>query len=131
MSFETTIIQGNLGKDPEMRFTPQGKAVTTFSVAVDRGYGENKQTVWYNVETWEKTAEACNQYLKKGSKVLVEGKVKAHAWVNKETGDAMSQLRLTASTVRFIDTKNSGTPSEDKSFEDAYGTTPADEYIPF
>ena len=121
MSYEITIIQGNLGKDPEMRYTPQGKAVTTFSVAVDRGYGENKQTVWYNVETWEKSAEACNQYLKKGSKVIVEGKVKSHAWINKADGKAMNQLRLVATTVRFIDTKSApDAVSEDQSFEDTF-----------
>ena len=72
------IIVGNVGKDPEMRYTPTGQAVTSFSVASTRQYtagnGEQvKETIWFRVSTWGKSAEACNQYLKKGAKVLVEG----------------------------------------------------------
>src|SRR5512146_400034 len=85
--YHTIIIVGNLGKDPEMRYTPSGQAVTSFSVATSRKYtnasGEQvTDTAWFRVSAWGKQAEVCNQYLKKGSKVLVEGMLTA----DKSTG---------------------------------------------
>ena len=77
-----TIITGHLGSDPEMKYTPGGKAVTNFNVAVNDGWGDNKITLWYRVTAWEAKAEFCANYLKKGSKVLVEGSLKP----DKETG---------------------------------------------
>ena len=78
--YHTLIIVGNLGKDPEMRYTPSGQAVTSFSVASNRKYtssnGEQvNETIWFRISAWGKQAEICNQYLKKGSKVLVEGRL--------------------------------------------------------
>ena len=78
--FHTLIIVGNLGKDPEMRYTPSGQAVTSFSVASNRKYtssnGEQvNETIWFRISAWGKQAEICNQYLKKGSRVLVEGRL--------------------------------------------------------
>ena len=75
--YQKLIIIGNLGRDPEMRYTPDGKAVTTFSVAASRRYGEKEETAWFRVSVWGKQAESCNQYLQKGSKVLVEGRLTA------------------------------------------------------
>ena len=76
---------GNLGKDPEMRYTPNGKAVTSFSMAINRKYtassGERVQeTEWVNCEAWGKLAEICNEYLRKGRKVLVVGRVKTDTY---------------------------------------------------
>ena len=78
--YHTIIIVGNLGKDPEMRYTPSGQAVTSFSVASSREYtGSNgqkvKETIWFRVSAWGKQAETTNQFLRKGSKVLVEGRL--------------------------------------------------------
>jgi len=64
---------GNIGRDPEMRYTPEGKAVCSYSVAVTLGSGDNKQTLWYRCSSWEKQAENDNKYLVKGSKVYIEG----------------------------------------------------------
>ena len=81
--YHTMIIVGNLGKDPEMRYTPSGQAVTSFSVATNRQYtgrmtaSRSKETIWFRVSAWGKQAETCNQYLHKGSKVLVEGRLTA------------------------------------------------------
>ncbi len=80
--YQTIIIAGNVGRDPEMRYTPSGQAVTSFSVATNRQYTNNnaetvKETIWFRVSAWGKQAETCNQYLKKGSKVLVEGRLTA------------------------------------------------------
>ncbi|MDH5505612.1 MAG: single-stranded DNA-binding protein [Anaerolineae bacterium] len=87
MSYHKIIIVGNLGRDPEMRYTPGGQAVTNFSVATNRQYtassGERvKETVWFRVSAWGRQAETCNQYLKSGSRVLVEGRMTP----DKETG---------------------------------------------
>jgi len=111
--YHTIIIVGNLGKDPEMRYTPSGQPVTSFSVATNRQYTGNngemvKETIWFRVTTWGKSAETCNQYLKKGSKVLVEGRLtpdKAtggpRVWT-KQDGTAGASFEVNANTVRFL-----------------------------
>ena len=111
--YHTIIIVGNVGKDPEMRYTPSGQAVTSFSVATNRQYtsgnGEQvKETIWFRVSTWGKTAEICNQYVKKCSKVLVEGRLTPdkttggpRIW-SKQDGTAGASFEVTASTVRFL-----------------------------
>lgn len=111
--YHTLIIVGNLGRDPEVRYTPSGQPVTSFSVASSRQYtGGNgqqvKETIWFKVTTWNKQAEVCNQYLKKGSKVLVEGRLTAdpatgspRIW-NKQDGTPGASFEVTASTVRFL-----------------------------
>src|SRR5512135_1471276 len=78
--FHTIIIVGNVGRDPEMRYTPSGQAVTSFTVATSRNYNNQqgqqvKETIWFRVSAWGKQAEIVSQYLKKGSKVLVEGRL--------------------------------------------------------
>jgi single-strand DNA-binding protein len=103
--FQKSIIVGNLGQDPEMRYTPSGKAVTNFTVAVNRKWtnqsGEQQEKVtWFRVAAWDKLAELCNQYLSKGRLVLVEGEVEANAYTNQE-GEAKASLELTARNVRF------------------------------
>lgn len=114
--YHTLIIVGNLGKDPEMRFTPSGQAVTSFSVATSRQYtsgnGEQvKETVWFRVSAWGKTAEICNQYLKKGSKVLVEGRLTPDKTTGgprvytRQDGSAGSSFEVTAATVRFLSSR--------------------------
>lgn len=116
MSFHTTILVGNLGRDPEMRYTPSGQAVTSFSVAVSEAYtnanGEKmKRTTWFRVTAWGKQAETCNQYLKKGSKVLVEGRITGDPntggpkiWTRQD-GTAGASFEITATTVRFLSSR--------------------------
>jgi single-strand DNA-binding protein len=117
--YHTIIIVGNVGKDPEMRYTPSGQAVTSFSVATNRQYtsgnGEQvKETIWFRVSTWGKTAEVCNQYLKKGSKVLIEGRLTPdkntggpRIWT-KQDGSAGASFEVTAATVRFLSSRAEG-----------------------
>jgi single-strand DNA-binding protein len=119
MSYQKIVIAGNLGRDPEMRFTPSGQAVTSFSVAVNESYtnanGERiKKTIWFRVTAWGKQAEICNQYLKKGSQVLVDGRMNADpntggpkVWT-KQDGSTGSSFEITAATVRFLSTRNDG-----------------------
>jgi single-strand DNA-binding protein len=114
--YQSLTLVGNVGKDPEMRFLPSGQAVTTFSVATSNKYtsksGEQvKETVWFRVTTWGKQAETCNQYVKKGSKVLVEGRLMADKdtggpkiW-NGQDGTARSSFEVNANTVRFLSSR--------------------------
>ena len=105
--YNKTVIVGNVGKNAEMRFTQSGKNVTSFSVAVQDGFGDNKKTVWFRVTAWEKLAETCNTYVKKGMKVLVDGNLQAdengnpRVWNDKQ-GNAKASFELNAHTVRFL-----------------------------
>ena len=116
MSYHTIILVGNLGKDPEMRYTTTGQAVTTLSVATNRQYtassGETvKETAWFKVSVWGKQAESCNQYLRKGRMVLVEGRLQAdpstgspRIW-QRQDGTSGASFEVTASTVRFLSSR--------------------------
>lgn len=133
--FQTLILIGNLGKEPEMRFTPSGQPVTTLSVATNRRYsGANdqlvKETAWFRVTVWGKQAETCNQFLHKGSKVLVEGRLTPdpetggpRVWEN--NGKHSASFEVTASTVRFLSNREDGEEGE------AISAGPADSDIPF
>ncbi|MBM3152552.1 MAG: single-stranded DNA-binding protein [Chloroflexi bacterium] len=131
MTFHTVIITGNLGRDPEMRYTPSGQAVTNLSVAVNDDYTNNngervKRTIWFRVSAWGKQAETCNQYLKKGSKVLVEGRLNVdqatggpRIWTTQD-GQSRASFELSAQTVRFLSSRTEssepgagGAPAED------------------
>lgn len=110
--FEKHIIVGNLGRDPEMRYTPSGVPVTDFSVAVSRRYtradGERvEKTTWYKIVAWRKLAEICAQYLTKGRPVLVEGDLAAEAYLDRE-GKPVAKLVLTAATVQFLGGRGDG-----------------------
>ncbi len=95
------MIIGNVGKEPEMRFTPDGKAVTSFSVAVNDKYGETEHTEWFRVTAWGRLAETCNEYLEKGQQVYVEGRIKLNQWDDNE-GKNHSQLEINANQVVFL-----------------------------
>lgn len=97
--YQRIIIAGRLGKDPEARYTQTGEAVTTFSVAVDNS---KDKTIWFKVTAWDKVAESCAEYLTKGRLVLVEGRVGASAWKDKD-GEARASLEVVAATVKFLD----------------------------
>jgi single-strand DNA-binding protein len=101
------IIIGNVGTDPEMRFTPNGNPVTSFRLATSRTYnspeGERKQeTEWFDVVTWNRLAENCNQYLTKGQRVYVEGRLRTRSWEGQD-GQRHSRLEINAQTVLFLD----------------------------
>ena len=123
--YHTIIIVGNLGRDPEMRYIPSGQAVTNFNVASNRQYtgsdGQTvKETIWFRISVWGRMAEVCNQYLKKGSKVLVEGRLNPDPATggprtyNRQDGTTGASYEVSASTVRFLSTRG----------EDAGGITP-------
>ncbi len=118
--YQKIVIVGRLGRDPEMRFTPAGQAVTSFSVATDRQYSDQsgkpvKETVWFRVTAWSKLAETCNQYLQKGKMVLVEGRLSVdpktggpRIWTAQD-GTTRASYEIVASTVKFLSGKAEGT----------------------
>ena len=115
--YQKLIIIGNLGRDPEMRFTPDGNPVTQISVATSRRYKDNDETTWFRVSVWGKQAESVNQYLQKGSKVLVEGRLSPDSnggpRVFRKDGTWAASYEVTAENVRFLSAKGevSGSPS--------------------
>ncbi len=94
-------IIGNLGGEPEMRFTPNGNPVTQFSVAVNSRYGGEVHTEWVNVVAWNRLAETCNQYLAKGRQVYVAGRCQSRQWED-SAGVKHNRHELIADTVRFL-----------------------------
>jgi single-strand DNA-binding protein len=104
--FQKTLVVGHLGQDPQMRYTPTGVPVTSFSVATTRRWSnangeQQEKTTWFRVTCWRKLAELAAQYLQKGRLVLVEGDVDAQAFTDKQ-GNLRASLELTATTVRFL-----------------------------
>jgi single-strand DNA-binding protein len=102
-------LTGRLGADPEMRFTPQGHAVTTFRVASNRSWrtaeGESHEdTEWFRVVAWNKLAEICNQWLSKGSRVYVEGRMQTRQWQDQD-GQSRSMSEIIASDMIILDTR--------------------------
>lgn len=116
MSYHKLVVVGNLGRDPEMRYTPGGQAVTNFSMATNRQYtsssGEKvKETTWFRVSAWGRQAETCNQYLNKGSQVLVEGRMNPdkesggpRLWEGSD-GATRASYEMTAERVVFLGTR--------------------------
>ncbi|HIE57466.1 MAG TPA: single-stranded DNA-binding protein [Anaerolineales bacterium] len=114
--YQKIIVAGNLGRDPEMRYTQSGQAVTNFSMATNRQYTASngelvKETTWFRVSAWGKLAETCNQFLRRGSKVLVEGRLNADAQTGgprvytRQDGSCGASFEITASTVRFLSSR--------------------------
>lgn len=107
--YQRVIIVGNLGRDPDLRYFQKGTPLTRFSVAVPAAWndGDKEQTVWYDVTAFNKQAEACNEYLKKGSKVLVEGRLNPVRIYQTEAGETRASLPLIADRVQFLNGGNS------------------------
>jgi single-strand DNA-binding protein len=120
-SLSKVILVGNLGSDPEMRYTPNGKAVTSFNVATNRRYttsaGENKEeTDWFRVSVWGKQAERCNEFLSKGKQVYVEGRLHARNWEGQD-GQTRTSLEVTAERVLFLGRRGSAALPEGEEIE--------------
>jgi single-strand DNA-binding protein len=125
--FHTMIAAGNLGRDPEMRYTGDGQPVTNFPLACNRQYTNGagqtvKETIWFKVSVWGKMAETCNQYLHKGSKVLVEGRLNPdpttgspRVW--ESNGRTGASYDLVASQVRFLSPKENDANVDDPAGE--------------
>ena len=107
------MLIGNVGTDPEMRYTANGNAVTTFRMAVNRNYsgpdGERREeTEWFSIVTWNKLAETCSQFLQKGRSAYVEGRLQTRSWEGQD-GQRRFKTEVIANTVQFLD-KGQATP---------------------
>jgi single-strand DNA-binding protein len=138
-----TLI-GRLGKDPEVRYTPNGKAVGNFSIATDEKWTDksgqkHEATEWHRIVCWDKQAELCAEYLSKGRQVAIEGRIETREWTNKE-GVKQYTTEIVASHVEFLGGKEDGggsrakpaAPAAESREEDGPPpVTPDDENIPF
>jgi single-strand DNA-binding protein len=104
MSLNSVNIMGNLTRDPEIRYTPSGKGVCTLSIANNRVYTKNNEKVtevsYFDVDVWGPSADNCAKYLKKGSGIIVEGRLKQDRW--EKDGKMQSRVRITANSIHFM-----------------------------
>lgn len=139
--YQQITIVGYLGNDPDMRFTPNGQAVTSFSIAASRKYTNNSgqkidETTWFRISVWGAQAESCNQYLHKGSPVLVVGRLRPDPQTGsprvftRQDGSMGASFEVTALTVQFLPSGGKGTASYEEDFGDEEGGGEGDE-IPF
>jgi single-strand DNA-binding protein len=141
--YHKILLVGNLGRDPEMRITPSGTAVTNFSMATsetwkDQAGEKQERTIWWRVSVFGKSGEACNEYLKKGSKVLVEGRMTAdpktgnpRMWQGQD-GQMRASFEVTALTVKFLSSRGESSGSAGGAGAGSVEAEPADESeIPF
>jgi single-strand DNA-binding protein len=113
-SFNKVILMGNLTRDPEVRFTPNGSAVASFAIAVNRKYkqgDETKEEVSYiDIVVFGKQAENCGQYLNKGDAALIEGRLQQRRWDDKESGQKRSKVEVAAQSVTFMPKRSKSGP---------------------
>ena len=136
--YQKIILIGRLGRDPEMRYMPDGTPVTTFSVATDRRWtdpnGQQQQrTTWFRVTTWRRQAETCNQFLTKGRLVMVEGEISEPKPYQGRDGEWRASLDVRATAVRFLEGRGeAGAATGAEAGEAAEPAAPAtEEEIPF
>lgn len=139
-SVNKVILVGNLGKDPEVRFTPSGRAVAKFSLATtdswtDQESGRQERTEWHNIVVWGKQAENCGQYLAKGRQVYIEGAIRSRSYDDKD-GNKRYITEIVAQRVQFLGsggggrgTQQEGAPSG--GFDDFSGGPAPEDDIPF
>src|SRR5688572_16939842 len=119
-NFNKVILAGNLTRDPELRYTPNGKAIAKFALAINRTWttdtGEKKEdTTFVDIDCFGRQAEVISQYMKKGRPLLVEGRLKLDQWDDKQTGQKRSRLGVILESFSFLDSgrsDGSGAPSE-------------------
>ena len=128
--YQYTVIVGNVGRDPEMRYTQSGVAVCDFSVAVSRRWNDRQsnerreETTWFKVTCWRQLAEIASQYVVKGRQVMITGRVSADAYIGND-GEARASLNLTAQDMQLLG-------SRDDVYDDGGGRTPNEpEDLPF
>jgi len=150
-SFNKVILVGNLTRDPELRYTPNGKAIAKIGLAVNRTWtsesGEKKEEVTFvDVDTFGRTAENVGQYMRKGSPILIEGRLRLDQWDDKQTGQKRSKLGVVAETVQFLGSPRGGdaggappaarprpadSPAASPAASEADAPPPAEDDVPF
>ena len=135
-SFNKVILLGNLTRDPEVRYTPNGIAVASFAIAVNRKYkqgDETKEEVSYiDIVVFGKQAESCGQYINKGDSVLIDGRLQQRRWDDKESGQKRNKIEVVAQSVNFMPKRSSGSKGGGDSHPEPAPEAPVDEgEIPF
>lgn len=125
------VLIGRLARDPELRFTAgSGKAVATFTIAVDRGFGRDKQADFFRVVVWDKLGELCANYLAKGRQVAVQGRLQNNNYET-QSGEKRYTTEVVASTVQFLDKGNKNERNEDTNdYSNPPGFEPIDDDDP-
>lgn len=106
MSVNSVILIGNLTREPELSYTGSGKAVCKFGVALNEKFNDVEKVHFFDVTVWGKQAESCNNYLKKGSKACVDGRLNFDSWEDRQTGQKRSKVNIVANRVHFLDPKS-------------------------
>ena len=106
------VLMGRMTSAPELKTTPNGVSVTSFSIAVDRGYGDNKQTDFINLVAWRQTAEFVCKYFTKGSRIAIEGSIQTRRYQDRD-GNNRTMFEVVANNVHFVDSKKDAKPSVD------------------
>ena len=136
-SLNKVTLIGNLGKDPELSYTPSGVAVAKFSVATNERWKDQEgnlqeHTEWHNIVAWRKLAEICSQYLKKGSKVYMEGKLQTRSWDDKNTGVKRYTTEIIADDLIMLDSRGgTATPVAEVAGVSAQVQEPEKDDLPF
>jgi single-strand DNA-binding protein len=112
-SVNKVILLGNLGKDPEVKYTPQGTAVAKFSLATTDRYKDKDgnwqdRTEWHNIVLWQRLAEIAGEYLKKGSKVYIEGRIRNDSWEDKQTGEKKYRTEIVGNDIVLLSGRGEG-----------------------
>lgn len=112
-SVNKVILVGNLGKDPEIKYTSTGTPVAKFSIATNEGYKDKSgqwqdRTEWHNIVAWQRLAEIVGEYVKKGSKVYIEGRLQTSSWDDKETGQKKYKTEIIANDLVLLDRRGEG-----------------------
>lgn len=115
------LATGNLTRDPEMRYTPNGKAVTEFSIAVNEGSGEKRTTEYIDCQVWDKLAETVAEHCRRGRKVLIEGRYTTEKWMDAKTQSERKRVRIKCSSVEFLDAPRQQPQAEAPADDDLTG----------
>ena len=116
---------GRLTRDPEIRYTQTGKAVASFSIAIDSGYGDNKKADFINIVAWDKLAEVCGNNIAKGRKIMVEGRLSIRDY--EQDGQKRRAAEIIAQNIEFLDSKQVQQPTNNENHIDNIGTEVKDE----
>jgi single-strand DNA-binding protein len=112
-SVNKVILIGNLGKDPEVKYTPQGTAVAKFSIATSERYKDKQgewqdRTEWHNIVAWQKLAEIIGEYVKKGNKIYIEGRLTTNSWEDQKTGEKKYRTEIVANDIVLLGGRGEG-----------------------
>lgn len=119
-SLNKVMLIGNLGKDPEIKYTPSGVPVAKFSIATNESYKDKggewqERTEWHNIVAWQRLAEIIGEYVKKGSKLFVEGRLQTSSWEDKQSGEKKYKTEIVATSILLLGGRGADADAEGRS----------------